>query len=255
MCIISGNIESVTNTKIFCGVNRKNNRQITIYSNSVKTRETNNAMILPVVFPDSLQFHDLQDYSNFFDDCNISFVSHSDYDDDRCDSSDSRKSLKVFSVGSYYVSVAMNLSDIQRINHGIFHLTTDLDNVLNKYYSQTCFGFIICQLHENTINYHPFAYSHNILQKTIFIPTRHYHNNEGDRLHADDWDHTIYLYNCNIESNNKLSGDIKLYAEIVNHSYLKYNLIDFDLDQKNIKFTQFEMKGTHINQDLLFIAC
>lgn len=83
------------------------------------------------------------------------------------------QTLKVISVGSYHVSVAMNLSDLQHINRNVFTLTNDLGNVLQKYYSQTCFGFIICQLHPNTIDYHPFAYSHNILH-IIIMKVIHY---------------------------------------------------------------------------------
>jgi hypothetical protein len=254
MCIISGEIESVTKTKIFCGVNREKNRQLTVYANSVKTNSMNNAMILPVVFPESLQFHNLQNYSDFFSDCNIAFntIRSMSFNDSYITTNS--QTLKVISVGSYHVSVAMNLSDLQHINRNVFTLTNDLGNVLQKYYSQTCFGFIICQLHPNTIDYHPFAYSHNILQQTVFIPTRHYHNNEGDTLYADDWDHDIYLYNCNHTTSNYLTGDVKLNAQIVNRSYLKYNLIDFDLDQSSIHFTKLKMVGKHVNRDLQFVT-
>lgn len=98
MCIISGEIESVYKTKIFCGVNREKNRQLTVYANSVKTNMTNNAMILPVVFPDSLQFHDLQNYSHFFDDCNVAFNTFRGSSNSFNNDSAELKTLKVFSV-------------------------------------------------------------------------------------------------------------------------------------------------------------
>ena len=60
MCIISNAVENVSNTKILIATNLSTNRQLTVYSNTVANISHNNAMILPVPYPQTIQFHDLE---------------------------------------------------------------------------------------------------------------------------------------------------------------------------------------------------
>ena len=73
MCMISKEIKAVASTQLFCGVNKEKTKQITIYANTVDNVIKNNAMVLPVPFPTSVVFHNLEKYKDFFSDCQNSF--------------------------------------------------------------------------------------------------------------------------------------------------------------------------------------
>jgi hypothetical protein len=48
-------------------------------------------------------------------------------------------------------------------------------NTLSMFYYQPYWGFIICKLSTGPELYHPFGYSHQIIDNKIYIPTRHFH--------------------------------------------------------------------------------
>lgn len=180
MCIISGKINSVSNTKLFCGTNSVASRQITVYANNVDNPTRNNTMILPVPFPQSIQFHDLTKYSELFNDCSNCFKNQNYSNSFGTFNNSLRKksmtkSLVVTSVGSYSASIANSLSDLNLANPEVFTITEESKKYLAKHYNNPNFGFIICKLNVGNHKYHPFAYSHNIKDKTVFIPTRHFH--------------------------------------------------------------------------------
>lgn len=179
MCLISTEIESVSNTKILVAPNYNNTRQLTVYSNFVSNVSESNAMVLPVPLPQSLQFINLSGYKDLFEDCvkcfynphqsrslNFSTNSYNTKDD---------KPLQVFNVGSYQVSVAMNLDQISRVDSRVFELSPGLSQTLQTFYYQEYWGFVICKLNSGPESYHPLAYSHQIIDNKIYIPTRHYH--------------------------------------------------------------------------------
>ena len=181
MCLISTEIEKVSNTKILVSPNYNLTRQLTVYSNFVNNLTESNAMVLPVPLPKSIQFIDLSGYKNIFEDCascfynpnaskSLNFSSNS-YGLRGVDSTP----LEVFNVGSYKVSLAMNLEQISRVDSRVFELSEGLANTLSMFYYQPYWGFIICKLDLGAETYHPFAYSHDIIDKKVYIPTRHYH--------------------------------------------------------------------------------
>jgi hypothetical protein len=173
--MISTEVNNVSDTKIFCAPNANGSRQITIYSNKVDNISKGNAMVLPVPNPESLQFHDLSRYQQFFDDCKSCFTTENRSYSLNYNSIDSAENLSVFKVGSYLVSVAKNLQQVEMADKKIFILSPELKEVLSMYYYQPFWGFIICRLEHGTQDYHPFAYSHNIIGGKIYVPTRHYH--------------------------------------------------------------------------------
>ncbi len=175
MCMISTEVNNVSDTKIFCAPNANGSRQITIYSNKVDNISKGNAMVLPVPNPESLQFHDLSRYQEFFDDCKSCFTTENRSYSLNYKSIDSAENLSVFKVGSYLVSVARNLQQVEMADKKIFILSPELKEVLSMYYYQPYWGFIICRLEHGTQDYHPFAYSHNIIGGKIYVPTRHFH--------------------------------------------------------------------------------
>ncbi len=176
MCLISTEVNQVSNTKIFIAPSADKTRQITIYSNDVDNISNGNAMVLPVPLPQSLSFHDLSQYKNFFEDCKNCFSDPTKtLKSYSLNMIDKAEGLEVFKIGSYYVSVAKNLEQLELVNNKVFKLSDGLKKVLNTYYYQPYWGFIICKLSPGKNNYHPFAYSHQIIQNKIYVPTRHYH--------------------------------------------------------------------------------
>jgi hypothetical protein len=174
MCIVSESAKLKT-TKIFVGPNKKENRQIVVYSNSVENRHPNNFMILPVPDTKSLEFHDLRGYKNIFKDCETAFNSllkgRGNQDG----------GIKVFSVGSYDVSVVENKNKIKDLNPKYFSVSKGLIQFLQKKYDNDR-GFVVCKLKKGKHDYHPMAYSHKIIKNRLYIPTIHYH---GPSKYAD----------------------------------------------------------------------
>jgi hypothetical protein len=237
MCIISGPIEDVDSTKIFIAPNKAGNRQLTIYSNKVANLSPGNAMILPVPFPQTVEFHNMNSYTTLFEDCSSCFIkptsrgvskdmsllfnNSSDSDHERC--------LRVYNVGSYQVTLALSLSDLKRVDAAVFTLSLGCSEVLSKDYADPMYGFIICKLADTNKSYHPFGYSHKIQGSALFIPTKHYHNHAimRDRFYndmssaaelvagniddaetsmTDDWEHEIYLYNATCQPDQEFTN-------------------------------------------------
>lgn len=242
MCMISQEIKSVASTKLFCGVNENKNRQLTIYANTINNISKNNAMVLPVPFPKSVVFHNLEDYSNFFADCNLCFTNPLEkmqnlgfgYTNEGI--TDGK--LEVYDIGSYKVSLANSLEDLKKVNTNVFLLSNGLDEILKKYYSNNIFGFIICKLAEGNEKYHPFAYSHNISQGKVFIPTRHYHNeninnyyNNYDMFSSRNYNENninnspmFSSWSGNFSSGSKRNKGDEKYADDWDHDIYLYNV-------------------------------
>jgi len=277
MCLISQEVEKVHDTNLFCGLSSDKKRQITIYSNKVNNISQNNAMILPVPFPKTVKFHDMSNYKDFFNDCESCFEKM--YDEyatlgrsyGTMSMTNSSEPLKVFSVGSYNVSLAMTLDDLKRVNKNVFALSDGITNVLKKYNKN--FGFIICKLKDGNEQYHPFAYSHEIASEKVFIPTKHYHkehktsnsNNyfsqygllgsnfqlSPDNLEADDWDHNIYLYNVSVNNNfdvKTMDSSKYIWNKKVNINFKK---LLAPLDKTCRSFQKLQISGRHKNVDIV----
>jgi len=234
--MISLPVEQVSKTNIFVGLNSSKTHQITVYSNFVSNNSDGNAMVIPVPFPSTVNFHDVSPISNFFKVVDKSFYRVAQTYGYRSFSANSanvaNSALDVFSVGNYNVSLANNLSDISRLNKNVFVLSPGLATTLQTHYSDPVWGFIIFTLARDKKDYHPFAFSHAVYNNKLYIPTRHYHETQGfssetgymERIGgldtranpyedqkgsstlwntnsknsdlADDWSHNIYLFNC-----------------------------------------------------------
>ena len=274
--------------------NIDNTRQLIVYSNYINNISQSNAMVLPVPNPSTLKFIDLSNYKNLFNDCNNCFYDPNATYSYSNKSISTNGTLNVFSVGSYQVSVAMNLNQIQNINKNIFNLSNGLNEMLNKYYNKSFFGFIICKLNSGKEKYHPLAYSHKIIDSKIFIPTKHYHqevkhtqifqgsyfdkrqnnfnqnysllnnthssyisnnqifsNNKSLNIeYADDWSHSIYLYNIN-SNNSQIIKNMNSNKKIWNKkTVFNRKKINFDFDKCN-NFEKIKINGNHQNIDLI----
>lgn len=252
MCIIDDEIVDIANTNILCSLSKDKKRQLIVYSNIIDNELDTNAMILPVPNPETLQFHNLENYKHIFDDCEKCFeevvkevvklsVGYDDDDDD--------KILKVFNVGSYSISVANNLKQLKSIDKNIFTLSPELCTFLPEHYPELYFGFIICKLNKGSEKYHPLAYSHNIEQSQIFIPTKHYHKHKLHDGKTEEWSHNIYLYNVFLPFYiEKLQN--KHYRWIKEQKTFELEKIDFDFDKCKF-FHNVCIHGDKPNIDLL----
>ncbi len=290
MCIISNPIVSVSQTKILVGPNKSLDRQITVYSNEVNNISNSNAMILPVPHPSTVEFIDLTNYKNLFTDLDsVFYTTTSNFTRGGSNLSYGLNSaqLKVFNVGSYKVSLAMNLADLNRVDNSVFYLSPDCFQLLNSTYDST-YGFIICKLNMGSEQYHPFAYSHKMIKPgQLFIPTKHYHDHTSyigrlsfdrelnkfgynpndidnspmfsltgkisqNKQEADDWSHDIYLYNSTSEEIKQMSKKHK-YRYVWNgkNPFVETsNKINFEFDSLS-HFEKHKIEGTHSNIDLI----
>jgi hypothetical protein len=211
MCIISGPVLSVKSTKIFCLPSKNGKRQLTIYKNDVDTSEMN-MMCLPVPNVDTVKFENVS--KHIFKQCKDSF----DIMEPRAylggamwGARSAAAKLEVQSHGSYDVVVVptTRMEDFDRVPDEFNILSQDVKVFLQKNYSDS-YGILLCKLKPGLVEYEPFAYSHEILGKTLFYPTKHFHlsdfyarwrkdypdliiqsDHDPSGGHAD-WDHELF---------------------------------------------------------------
>ena len=289
MCIVSLDVASIAKTKILVGISKDKKRQLTVYSNQIENHSNNNAMILPVPFPETVQFVNLSNYKNLFEDCQSCFYNASRGFNTRSATLSANfdlSKLEVFHIGSYKVSLAMNLSDLKRVDESVFVLSDGCEETLNKNYKENYWGFIICKLAKGKEDYHPFGYSHDILNNQVFIPTKHYHqksnynvinknnynsdtinsspmfqmftlnrsfNSNREDLIADDWSHEIYLYNVPNPRNNLNGVSTTGFERWNGKNEVDLNKILFDLGDLKF-FDKLKIIGAHPNVDLVVPA-
>ena len=245
MCIIVPGADHVSKTKIFvapAGIHKTH--QLTVYSNNVTlpasystnlepmaaggglyesvskpTSTRPAAMILP--FPNKsksgVRLVNLENYKNIFEELDSLFPPEPRTRGGgwgKQSLSNGSDFLAVHTVGSYSVSVAQDLSDLDRLRQDVFKLEGNVKKMFQDFYPQD-FGFVVCIMRENAA-FHPIGYVHEIMRNDLnkngtemyypfklFIPTRHYH---GHVETNPDWDHTIYVMNSDKVSVHKGAG-------------------------------------------------
>lgn len=221
--MISLPINEVTDTNIFVALDDKQEKQLTIYSNLIDNVNELNAMVIPIPHPQSVQFYDMSSYKNFFSDCDKSFKlqsllkSRSETlsmnDTFSTNSYGVNKTIAVQTVGSYKVSVANNIAELENLDKNVFILSDELKIILNKHYGTDDWGFIAFILSTGRNEYHPFAFSHNLLNGQIYVPTRHYHNhleynsNTNNQFDNNQFDNKLFSYDAsNIDQSPMFSS-------------------------------------------------
>lgn len=190
MCIISGPVQSVNSTKLLALPSRNKQRQLTVYSNSVITPNSN-AMCLPVPNPETVRFEKVP--KDIFKQCSNSFKESLTRGGPILLSfnsrSNNRPQLQIQSHGSYDVVLVPSIDDIDRVPPHFTILTTDVIEFLKASYPSH-FGIILCRLKKGATNYEPFAYSHALqANKQLFYPTKHFHimtNNYSNNRPQED---------------------------------------------------------------------
>jgi hypothetical protein len=179
MCIISGPVVTVNSTKIFAMPSKDGKRQITVYSNKVKTLD-NNAMLLPVPNPKSVKFEKVP--ADLFSQCKKSFEIEQSLGSVSKGRGGfiSNNSLKIQSHGSYEVVIVPSIDDFHRVPKSFAEVTPEVIAFLKSNYN-TDFGFLLCRLRAGSVDYESFAYSHDINNNNLFIPTKHFHMDDGSK--------------------------------------------------------------------------
>jgi hypothetical protein len=208
MCIILGEVTSVSQTKLFGLVNKTKTRQMTFYSNAVDS-PNENMMILPVPCSNgTIELHDIK-YKGLFNDLKQSVRSTREDPTSgyltrslAVSASLPAKTLDIKLVGSYYVSIAPQLEDLLRLNTSVFDLTPEVYEFFGNHYTRE-FSYLCCVLRPGMKGYEPLCYSHPLHSSgKMFLPTLHYHNH-GDHVETDDadWDHLVYSVGTSEKAN------------------------------------------------------
>lgn len=185
MCIFSGEVESVTNTRILISP-LDENKQLTVYENQVQQSQKRNAMVLPV--PNGGDGIALLDLSNIKGDiwasCEALFLPQTLGLFTNSLSTKSSEFLEVFKVGGYLCSIALSIDDLSRISTNHFDLPPNIAAILRDNYAQG-FSFVVC-VFEGNVAAHPIAYiSSRLANGRCFIPTRHAHGGDNRKEKED----------------------------------------------------------------------
>lgn len=185
MCMFNGEVKEVKNTKIFVSPLMDGVNQVTIYSNEVKlVGGRKNAMVLPIPNPtnqqDKIQLVSMENYPTIFNDLSKLFSEFSTKQKGFAlrSNSQSYKTLEVVEVGSYSCSIVPSLVDFDRLDTGVFSLNPKLKNVLQEYYPSG-YSFLVCKI-KRSEKFHPIAYIHPKPANSLFVPTRHFHDEQND---------------------------------------------------------------------------
>jgi len=102
--------------------------------------------------------------------------------EDSCDEESDGFFLEVRSIGSYWVSLAPRLEDINRIDPEAFTMQPDIATVLKDNYTSG-FSFLVCRFKSLEVEPHPIAYEHErLFDGHMFVPTRHAHGEKKKKL-------------------------------------------------------------------------
>ena len=248
-------------TNIFVAVNSTKTRQMVVYSyqNDEKT------MVLPVPYPDTFQFHEMNKIPDFFERVSNSFVSIASLGRKK----KVNPKIKVSEMGGYLVSIVPRWTDLSRVNKTFFSVSDELKERLRAKYSHCYWGFVVFTLEKGYKQHNPFAYSHAVFNHQLYIPTRHYFNKIDNRSifrkisdslqfkkdNDCEWSHAIYLYNCDKSGNNcvdlvKANGQWD--HTFIRRIFFDRLLIDFDLMHCDT-FQKYTIYGPHPPIDF-FIA-
>lgn len=273
MCIISGEVEHVCETRIAVApVNNNNTQQLTVYCNKVRMGANAGAMVLPfpagpctVLAPEDFDGEQL--FSKLNDILPV-MKSRGVYRNFALDGA--AAPLEVFDVGSYQCSIATNAPDLHRINNSVFQINTDCLRFIEHNYPKG-FGFMICILKKDA-KYHPFAYVHAMRQdKKLFIPTVHYHEHVNESHHyatrsknqpviSTDWDHEIFVLGTSGKIENLATEEGKISVGhfipqkipgVVQNFVSRALELCTGVPSQNLRGAKFTITDYHKNHDLV----
>jgi hypothetical protein len=195
MCMFSGPVGAVSNTKIFARRHGKADQYL-VYQMALQFSD-DVAMILPLPTPkdateNEVTFINLEMYPKFFRDMQEGFPlskprSHKG-DPLPSGSAAEKPKLEVVDVGAFDASFVPRLKDFSRLDER-FRLPDSTWEQLPAYKE---YGFAVFKLKKDKLVAHPMAFSFPTALKTeVFFPTVHVHDG---RVHVKaDFDHDLFM--------------------------------------------------------------
>ena len=245
MCIFSGSVHHVGNTKIFA--RKQDDIQYLVYSMEVAAPKEV-AMILPLPVSsheeDTVKFINLKGYPNFFNVMEKCF--------DRPMRSLSRGGgcfgvapLKVHNVGNFIASFVPYKSSFMRLDQA-FRLPANAWQKLPDYRN---YGYAVFQLKPKVDieEIHPMAFTFpSSFRNKLFFPTVHLHDGEFHK--QEEFDHELYFQGDILENNlfehlykNKSEYKLSKFMDL-------YKCKEIVLDEVGYKF---KVHGDYPNKDIL----
>ena len=188
MCIFTGSVESVGDTRIFA--RQEAQRQAIVYD-MVLSSNDETAMVLPIPIADAskagqVEFVDLSGYPAFFDDIESLFPQMISASVGRFRSR-VPELIEVHEVGVYEASFVPTPSDFKRLDPR-FSLKDTFFEQAPEYLD---YGFVVFKLKPGESRVHPMAFWFSkINDNQLFFPTKHMH--DGIVHNRDIFNHTLY---------------------------------------------------------------
>lgn len=247
MCIFSGAVSHVANTKIFVR-SAGNEWQFLVYSMQYQA-DSDLAMILPVPAinrEDAIRFIDLSAYALFFDDMAKGFIEPQSRSLAPAPLPANMHHLKVHEVGSFQASFVPQMEDFSRLDRR-FRLPPQTWEQLPRY---SDYGFAVFKLQAGAKNIHPMAF---VFQRRnlgeLFFPTVHIHDgNVEEKAH---FDHALYCQTPQPPSDWLISSDEPFASKTIPAKMF----MDCDKAQGILDpIAPIQMKrlrGIHVNDDIV----
>lgn len=198
MCIFAHSVASVSNTSI--AVLADKGERFTAYQMSVNLAETGtgNAMVLPVpANVATIQLIDMSKCKDFFDKLESLWPKPVTLSRGL-----SPGYLRVQRVGDYEVSIAQNVTDINRLDPDVFRLGLGAEKLLREHYSKLeGWSFVVAKLVAGG-SLHPLGYTYTARNPTdLYVPTYHEHGGDSISNHEVQyyqeplplWEHNLYF--------------------------------------------------------------
>lgn len=199
MCIFSSQIQQMSKARIFVASMKDRTRQLTVISNQVKLAGKNRVvMIIPVINDPiaengGIELFDFSSYKHVFNDMSSFFpVNPKDAHSKAKLISDLEKSLPQEKFGTYEVSVARDLEELEKyINNSGIQMNKYVSELLSEKYLHY-FGFVICKIYKSA-NFYPIGFTSPMMDQQYYIPTLFFDGSDFDM--KPSWDHEIYVTN------------------------------------------------------------
>jgi hypothetical protein len=246
MCCFSGNVELVSDTKIFAR-SSTSPLQFLVYEMRFSA-EDDLAMILPIPVPKGtpekgVRFINLEKYPEFFEQMESGFPKPRTKSVAAALGGLEKKSeLAVVEVGSFEASFVPTVGDFSRLDVR-FRLPSGTWDKLPQYKN---FGFAVFKLKHDTSKVHPMAFEFpRTNPKQLFFPTVHIH--DGKVHDKADFDHALY---AQFDMGHR--AGLQVWRESPQPAGMFLNIAKCEgLIDKNAHVYKQVIKGTRKNEDII----
>ena len=243
MCIFTGDIKEVSDTRIFSRLD--GSRQAIVYEMFLSS-DIDTAMVLPIpvsleTTQNPVEFIDLSEYEHFFDDVEFLFPKLRSRSLSLSLPVSASPTLEVKQVGAYEASFVPTQKDFQRLDPR-FSLNDDLFEKLPEYRN---YGFVVFKLRKGDSQVHPMAFWFNTQKQDMFyFPTVHIH--QGEVPETENFNHTIYVQGTLKNTKGFIKSELKGCTELLKSISTKSKGI---VDERSIIHKKV-IEGTHLNKDI-----